>query len=441
MSAAAAEAPAFDPLESYRGDTPGRAQGHEQAASWLQTDVLTTSDESVTRNRLSTDEIDDYLAYCGWNLWDIVATRSTEGESGLIPRQEYETVAFVQQWLTYPRFYEALLAEVGVDGLLELCRTPRREPASKLNHVRAWATMCPLIGRGLAIKLGLHTAADRLHELNTTIQFARRVQHAVHGPGHAFVSGRGYEALVLGDEWLTRFKDEEVHLEDEDQLKAFRQFNAQTELFGFLLHFDNRNGLCDTGPYPLEDGGFLIVRDHFLYETAYFWSQAAEGLPHCVTQAMFFRPDADIEVVVNDIGTIFTKPRNYLKHLSGVAVYARDRWDTPASEIRPVDADEQAEIVNRCRLATGKLYAQIAAMSRRERILAGVQVYTREFVMPYARAAGIWDHFVTEMDFDELHPQASEAYYRLTTGAANELLPGVFLLGEGFPPVGERPTW
>ena len=50
------------------------------------------------------------------------------------------------------------------------------------------------------------------------------------------------------------------------RLAAFRAFNATTELTGFLLHYDCRAGLCDTGPYPLPDGGFVIVRDHFLYE-------------------------------------------------------------------------------------------------------------------------------------------------------------------------------
>ena len=52
-------------------------------------------------------------------------------------------------------------------------------------------------------------------------------------------------------------------LDDPAALKAFRQFNARTELFGFMLHYDCRAGMADTGPYPLPDGTFAIVRDHF----------------------------------------------------------------------------------------------------------------------------------------------------------------------------------
>lgn len=39
----------------------------------------------------------------------MLATKITEGESGLIPRQEYETLAFIQQFLRYPELLSFLL--------------------------------------------------------------------------------------------------------------------------------------------------------------------------------------------------------------------------------------------------------------------------------------------------------------------------------------------
>ena len=107
------------------------------------------------------------------------------------------------------------------------------------------------------------------------------------------------------------------------------KFNATTQLLTFLLHFDSRLGLGDTGPYPTEDGGFLIVRDHFLYDDVYHWFDIAEGLPHVITQAMYFRPPPGMTVTVNDLSTVFTRPASYMPHLAGMAVYARERWDTP----------------------------------------------------------------------------------------------------------------
>jgi hypothetical protein len=429
-------------LPLYLDRVRGGVEGDLEMRAELRTDILETTDENVARNRLSTDEIDDYLAYSGWNLWDLLAARQTEGENSLIPRQEYECTGFLQCWLQYPRFLEAITAELGVDGLVDLWRTPRREPANKLNLVHAWACVqMPLIGRGLAVALGLERPEDRLDELNTIIQFGRRMMHGVLGEGPSFVSARGYRSPLLGDEWIDRFVADHQPLDDPTRAAAFRQFNAQAELFGFLLHFDARSALCDSGPYELPDGRIVIVRDHFLTAPDYHWAGVADGLPHCITQAMFFGPAEDLRITVNDLATTFSEPKNYHEHLTGVAVYVRDAIDTPASDIRPLSADEQAAITRDIVPRTMKMYSLISTMTRRDRIMSGVQNYTAEPLLWIARAAGLWETFRGEMQFDELHPLVSEAYYTFARGAAVELLPPVFTEGEAFPPVGARATW
>ena len=363
----------------YLDRIPGGIEGDLRMREELRTDILETTDENVARNRLTTEEIDDYLAYSGWNLWDLLAARQTEGENSLIPRQEYECTGFLQCWLQYPRFLEALTAKLGVDGLVELCATPRREPGSKLNHVHAWAlAQMPLIGRGLAVALGLQRADERLDELNTVVQFARRMMHGALGPGPSFVSARGYKAPLLDQSWIDRFVADHEPLDDPERMKAFRQLIAQTELFGFLLHFDARSALDDTGPYELPDGRVLIVRDHFLTAPTYHWAQVTDGLPHCITQAMFFGPAEGLRLTVNDLSTTFAEPANYHEHLTGAAVYVRDEIDTPASEIRLLSPDEQAAITREMLPRTMKLYSLISAMTRRDRIMSGVQNYTAE---------------------------------------------------------------
>ena len=139
----------------------------------------------------------------------------------------------------------------------------------------------------------------------------------------------------------------------------------------------------------------VIVRDHFLTAPNYHWAGVSEGLPHCVTQAMFFGPSDELRLTVNDLGTTFAEPKNYHQFLTGVAVYARDTIDTPASELRLLTADEQAAITREILPRTMKLYAQIAAMTRRDRIMSGVQNYTAEPIEPLARAAGLWKTFRT----------------------------------------------
>ncbi|MCU1651310.1 MAG: PEP-utilizing enzyme mobile domain [Pseudonocardia sp.] len=424
-------------MASYRGEIADGPAGDRQLRARLRTGVLDgvlTGERANLHRDLDPAEVGDFLAYSGWNLWDLIKARQTEGESGLIPRQEYETVGFVQQWGSYARWIDLITDKIGADGVIELGGLPRREIGTKANHVHIWgAGACPLIGKAIAGQLGLTSDLDDHRNANTIISFMRRLQYGLWGEGPGFVSGRGYRVPALARSWLDRFRDEETRLADPDQLAAFRKFNATTELTGFLLHYDCRAGLCDTGPYPLPDGGFVIVRDHFLYEPAYEWAAELSDLPYCVTEAMFFRPDTPVTIAINDIATTFAQPRNYLKYLSGAVVYARDRWDTPVSEVRRLDEAEMARIVDRCNESMLSLYTSIGELSWDERIRNGVKVYCREMLLPYARAAGVWDSMISQ-DYDALTDLTEQAYPVLAGGQAQQVLGAVFLMGQGLVP-------
>jgi hypothetical protein len=433
-------------MASYRGEIADGIRGDRQMRVRLRSGVLEGTDQNIRRD-LDEGEVSDFLAYSGWNLWDLIKTRQTEGESGLIPRQEYETVSFVQEWATYGRRVDEITEKIGIDGVIDLGRLPRREIGTKANHVHQWGmAVCPLIGKAITNQLGISSDLDQHRNADSIIQFIRRMQFGLWGDGPGFVSGRKYLAPTLDPEWIERFRDEETRLDDQEQLAAFRSFNATTELTGFLLHYDCRAGMCDTGPYPLDpakpDGGFVIVRDHFLYEPAYDWSQPLSDLPYCVTQAMFFRPDTPVDIAINDIATTFARPRNYLKYLSGAAVYARDTWDTPVSRVRRLDDAEMARIVKRCNESMLALYSSISELSWDDRIRNGVKVYCRDFVLPYARVAGVWDEW-TASGYDDFAPETEQAYPQLVSGQAAPVLGAVFLMGQGLVPdsgLGEAPT-
>lgn len=422
-------------LERFLGEVPGGEDGDLEMRKRIVTPFMDTTAADVRRDRLTDDEIESWFSYVAWNLWDFIANRSTEGESGLIPRQQYETISFVQMWDRYPELLRRITDKVGIDGVIDMGRTPHRELANKVSVIRNYgAGVIPLLGRGITTKLGLEATTDRRADVETVIQFGRRLAHGTWGESCQFVSGHQWKQPLLDADVVERLLADEQRLDDPDLRKLFRRFNSATQLFTFLLLYDNRLGMSDSGPYPLPGGGFMIVRDHFLHETAYPWSDVAEGLPYCVTEAMMFRPDVDVDIRINDIGTTFSEPADYLKYLSGVAVYARDTVDTPSEQIRRVDAAEMASILKLTQVATLSLYTSIAALPREQKIRNGVRVYTREMIMPHAHAAGLWDEFVTE-GFDELTDLTMSAWPTLEGEGAAEVLAPVFLLGQGFPPL------
>jgi hypothetical protein len=429
----------FQPfLDNFLGKVPGGPEGDLEIRRLIGLPFVDTTDENVYREP-TLEELNGWIQYAAWNVWGTVAQRANEGESGLIPRQEYESLAFVQEWARVPQIMRDITEAVGVEGVIELGRTPRREVGNKINVLRNWGLpMCPLIGRGLAIHLGLEAPGDRQGDAASVVQFARRLQHGTFGGGSGLVSGRGFRQPVLDQEIVDRFLADEERLDDRELMGTFRQFNAATELLGFLIHWDSRAGMQDSGPYPVPGGGFMIVRDHFLHETEYAWASVADGLPYCVTEAMVFRPDAPLEVAINDLGTTFTEPRDYLRHLSGVAVYARERVDSPMSELRHVDPAEMAVITKKSSAAMLELYKIIASKDREQKIRDGIVVYTHDMISFHAKAAGVWEQ--VQPWYDDLDELTLAAWPVLSTPQAGQIFPEVLLLGGGFPTFGRGPS-
>jgi hypothetical protein len=423
-------------LERYRGEVPPGVDGEREMRRRLPVPFMDTTADDVRRDQLSFDEINAWRAYMGWSLWDVIAQRSTEGESGLIPRQEYETISFLQIWSLYPRMMREITDEVGVDGVIEIGRTPRRQVGTKVNITHNWSPQnCCHLGRAMALALDLEPPGAREGDLATAIQFARRLMHGSWGTGPGFASGNGFKVAILDEDIIDRFLADEERLDDPELRATFRRFNATTELLGYLVHYDCRFGVQDTGPYPVPGGGFMIVRDHWLHEPAYPWTAPTEGLPYCVIEAMVFRPDEPMEVQVNDLGTTFTKPADYLRHLSGVAVYAKDREGTPMSGLRRLDPVEMAHITSRCSAATLELYQALAAKDRDQKIRDGINVYATDHIMPHAKAAGIWDRLKPEID--ELQELTLAGWPQLADGQAGAVLAPLFVKGEAYQPLEE----
>ena len=75
------------------------------------------SKEDVLRDQFTLDELNDLNNYLAWNIWDVLVMRATEGVSGMIPRQEYEILAFMQEFYRWPEILEMTTNEIGAQGV------------------------------------------------------------------------------------------------------------------------------------------------------------------------------------------------------------------------------------------------------------------------------------------------------------------------------------
>lgn len=427
-------------LTKFGGVVPKGTEGHEVMAAEMRTRVLFGDDDTIYRP-LAREEVNEAIRYYTWNEWNCLASRAQEGESGLIPRQEYEAMGIMNCWFKHPEWLQAIQDRVGPEGMVRLGSVGRTELGTKVNMLHIWAlATAPSFGRGIALELKLHDLDYKADRIRQDFEIVRRLYKGLWGDGAFLTSQRNFEGAVLERSWVDRFVADRIDLADDHARGTFQRFNGAAEMLGFLLHFDNRLGVSDHGPYRLDDGGFVLVRDIFLNEPAFPWSDATEGMPHAVTVAMFFPPGSGIEVEVVDISTAFTNPANYQPFISGVSVYQRQQWDTPMSDLRTLSLDDMAALRPQLEERASALYKRIASMSKREKIEAGAMTYTAGFALPFARLAGMVDELAASDDFFGIHPAVAACYDTIISGVATEMIPRLFLTGSWGNPVPESTT-
>src|SRR4051812_32410776 len=291
------------------------------------------SKEDVLRDRFTIDELNDLNNYLAWNIWDVLVMRATEGVSGMIPRQEYEILSFMQEFYRYPQFMRMMTDSLGAQGVMDIGASARKEIGTKINCVHDWCLGAVAFGMGRCGLLALEAIGpdDYVEESNIILKFMQRVLWGKRQDGYILNSQDRYRCRVHEQEILDRLLGELEDFEpDEPKHDAFTRFNAAATLLAFLDHFDCRLGLGDTGPYPLADGRVLIVRDLFTNEQEFHWSDVCdhEDVPHCYTAAVVIDAEAMglAEIRVNDISTTFTRPKNYVPYITGGAVFIREKW-------------------------------------------------------------------------------------------------------------------
>jgi hypothetical protein len=177
-----------------------------------------------------------------------------------------------------------------------------------------------------------------------------------------------------------------VPVTDPAERLRLTRFNATLVNHLFLLWFDTRSGIADTGPYPLPDGRVLLVREFTkLSESDFAWSGVAADVPYrSLTAALVLD---DVEIQATDFGSSNTTPEDYLDRLVGFGLFTTD---DAHGELRPVPLEEVDDLVATIRRVQADHYRAIAAMSRDEMIRCGAYVYF-SFLRPFAEVAGIAD--------------------------------------------------
>jgi hypothetical protein len=328
---------------------------------------------------------------------------------------------------------------------MDIGASSRRQIGTKVNCVHDWCIGAVGFGMGRCGLLALEVieADDYVGESNEILKFMQRVLWGKRQDGYILNSQDRYRCRIHEPDFLQTIVDQVEPLEPgSPKHEHFTQFNAAAELLAFLDHYDCRLGLGDTGPYELPDGKLLILRDLFVNEEAFHWSDVCddEGLPHVYSLALVIDPELMglAEIRVNDISTTFTRPKNYIQAIVGGAVFSREKWDTPMGEVVPIKVDELGSHLGKVQQATLKLYTKTARMCRRDLIWNGQYVYYVDMILPHLRLAGTYEKACVDYKMWEVDQRVANYYYDITKrGFAQETVPSKIFSGAGYLPFSE----
>jgi hypothetical protein len=328
------------------------------------------------------DQVNSWLAAINPVTSHLVAER-TSYSSQLIPVTPYVTVSCIEAFLRYPEAVARIAAAMSPEEI----GAAARRPGCQVDSVFLWGIAnFFLIGRNVMAMVD--PTLDSVERTHTVLDFWARASHAYRGGPHLHAAEVGNRVDVLSPEMVAHLAAGATRVDDERR-DRIRRANATIINHLFLLYFDTRVGHADTGPYRLEDGRTLIVRDFYrLGESDFSWSGVAAGVPHRnLTAALVLDPQ--VEVSITDYGTTISSPEDYLEHLNGFGLYTTDGV-APGGLPVPLSDQELEATAAAAKVAQRKHYRDIVAMDRDERIACGAYVYFT-FLRPFAEIAGVAD--------------------------------------------------
>ena len=328
------------------------------------------------------DQVNSWLAAINPVTSHLVAER-TSYSSQLIPVTPYVTVSCIEAFLRYPEAVARIAAAMSPEEI----GAAARRPGCQADSVFLWGIAnFFLIGRNVMAMVD--PTLDSVQRTHTVLDFWARASHAYRGGPHLHAAEVGNRIEVLSPDMVTHLAAGAMAVDDERR-DRIRRANATIINHLFLLYFDTRVGHADTGPYRLEDGRTMIVRDFYrLAESDFSWSGVAAGVPfRNLTAALVLDPE--VEVSITDYGTTISSPEDYLEHLSGFGLYTTDGV-TPGGLPVPLSDQDLEATAAAAKVAQRKHYRDIVAMDRDERIACGAYVYFT-FLRPFAEIAGVAD--------------------------------------------------
>jgi hypothetical protein len=225
-----------------------------------------------------------------------------------------------------------------------------------------------LVGREQARLSGVDTGGDG-EKVASVMEFWSRVARSYRNDGLLLPDQADFTAPILPAETVSDLNGR-LGGDLPDQLRRqIHRMVATLELYTFILHGEARVGVLHHGPYPLDGGDTLVVKELVgLREDYYPWAQLATRLPYDNIACVMRLRDVRSKIVL--FGTLTTQPPDYAPSIVAEALFVVEN-----GAYRPLPADEIAELTTLAADAQLELYRRVIDWDDKYRIEYGADLY------------------------------------------------------------------
>jgi len=355
--------------------------------------------EEIFSSPMSDEQVSDLVVEHGLEFKPEM-TRRTTFSSEMFKVNSYITISLTDMVHRSPERIRKIEAGKRVE---EIERSWRR--LNRTGPIWCWHIFnAYFVGREMLYNLGLMSPGDNLEDARTVADFYRRGRMARRDDGAIGPKDTNDHDPYLPDEIVADLASKVKPL-DEDEHKRLRRLNVTVAGYSFLYFCDARIGQHDSGPYELESGKSMIVRDFFpLGPTRYPWTSELKPPARGYSLALTYDPAKFETIEIIQFFTLFSEPEQFMNMIDEAAVieHAED------GSQRVVPPEEWEGITQEVSKEHLRLYQKFVGMSVDERLFASTKTYGWD-CLPFAEAAGVAE----EIDWD-LHPKTMEIYERLS---------------------------
>lgn len=342
---------------------------------------------------ISTDEANELIYKISSLAKELLISR-TLLESKLFPVTTYICVGIYNSFGKGPGIFRELTGRTTPE---ELGREGRKLCATQMNQLGAWAiSNYYLAGRQFRLHDEKCSPKDENEEEITEIKFAldfwKKVALAYRSDGTLYANDAGNTINILSDDEVETFKKELVSV-NRETTKNIKQMAAFLELYSFLEHCECRSGLFYHGPYRIGKNEVLVFKEFINLRGGDFpWMEDLGGEAPLDNLSIAFSLK-DVDVKINDWGTMFVAPDDYTDNIHSLAMFTREK-----DGIIEVTENEVEQLKTFAVEAQKELFMKMVKWSVEEQVAAGASVYSN--FAPITKPFGI--NFKLELTEDVL---------------------------------------